>query len=151
MIHSTSEARKCILYAEDDPDHAELVLRSFERRGLRADVVHVSDGEAALDYLLRRGAFAGATHPLPALLLLDLRMPKLDGLEVLRSVKRDPALLGLPVVVLTTSRASNDIEAAQAHHANSYLLKPAVYSDLELLLQVVERYWLLYNVPWSDA
>lgn len=114
-----------ILLVEDNPDHAELVRRSFEGIQNASVLHHVEDGEAALDYLLGKGGYADrAQFPAPDLVLLDLRLPRVDGLEVLRHVKTHPTLRSTPVVVLTTSDAERDAAMAYKHHANGFMTKP---------------------------
>jgi CheY-like chemotaxis protein len=132
----------CVLYVEDDADHAELVLRSLERRNTTAAVVHVGDGEAALDYLSKSER---DEVPRPRLILLDLRLPKVDGLEVLRTLKASPAFAAIPVVILTTSANGQDISRAYQHHVNSYLVKPHDFSGFEAMVQELGEYWLLLN------
>jgi CheY-like chemotaxis protein len=138
----SSEATDVLLYVEDNQDHADLVLDTFSRQHVSARVVHVEDGEAAIAYLQQTDA---GSAPRPRLILLDLRLPKLDGFEVLRTVKSSPELSDIPVVVLTTSASSQDVSRAYAHHANSYLVKPHDYSTLDGLLQLVSDYWLNRN------
>jgi CheY-like chemotaxis protein len=131
-----------ILYVEDNDDHAELVLRCLATHGVRDDVLHLSDGEAALAYLARceRGDVEQ-----PDVLLLDLRLPKVDGFEILRTVKEHAKLRSIPVVVLSTSAKESDLRRAYAHHANSYLVKPEEFTDLDNLLRDVSTYWLSHN------
>ena len=100
---------ECVLYVEDDADHAELVLRTLERNGKKSGVIHVEDGAAALDYL---GRSQRAEVPRPCLVLLDLRLPKVDGIDVLRAIKASPDLATIPVVVLTTSASAQDVSRA---------------------------------------
>lgn len=134
-----------ILLVEDDPDHAEIVLRNLRTGNVANRVVHVADGEAALDYLYRRGTFADNHEPAPLLILLDLRLPKVDGLEVLRTVKSDPHLSSIPVVILTTSAAESDLAKAYSYHANSYLVKPVGLLDFVDLMKTLGYYWLAWN------
>lgn len=139
-------ARARVLLVEDDPAHAELIRRALEDHGAAGSVTHVDDGEEALDYLLRRGAHAApGSAPRPDLVLLDLRLPRLDGLRVLEEVRRRAELDDLPVVVLTTSRSSADIRQAYGAGANSYLVKPLDYEGLSRLLGDVGTYWLRWN------
>src|ERR1035441_7840024 len=113
-----------ILLVEDNLDHAELVRRSLEQFPAASCLHHVEDGEAAVDYIFGRGACADrALFPAPDLVLLDLRLPRMDGLEVLRQVKSHPTLHPTPVVVLTTSDAERDAAAAYGYHANSFVTK----------------------------
>ena len=137
---------RTVLLVEDDADHAELVRRSFEERGVAADVLHVTDGEEALSYLYRRGRWAdAATSPRPHLILLDLRLPKRDGLEVLREIKADSDLQGIPAVVLTTSEAERDMLRAYEAHANSYLVKPDDFPAFSRMMDDLGVYWLGWN------
>jgi CheY-like chemotaxis protein len=138
-----------ILLVEDNPDHAELVQRSFQNHRVANQIYHVSDGEAALDYLLRRVSPAGANpqqdSPRPHLILLDLRLPKIDGLEVLREVKTNEELRRIPVVVLTTSKAQRDLAGAYNNHVNSYLVKPVGFDEFTHLMDDLGYYWLGWN------
>ena len=135
-----------LLLVEDNEDHAELVCRCLEAQPIPHRVVHLADGEATLAYLTRRPPFeAEETAPTPHLMLLDLRLPKVDGLDVLRAVKAAPDLRKIPVVVLTSSAAEPDISGAYAAHANSYLVKPLDADHLERMLRDVGRYWLEWN------
>lgn len=135
-----------ILLIEDDPDHAEMVMRLIHRAHPDVVIEHVSDGEAALDYLHRRGSHAVCLpSPMPRLILLDLRLPRIDGLEVLRSIKSAEPLRRIPVVVLTTSEADSDIAGASRLHANSYLVKPMDLDRFESLIETMGNYWLLWN------
>jgi len=135
-----------ILLVEDNIDHAEMVIRNLEDFPLAHTVVHVEDGEAALDYLYARGPFSHRDPSLlPHLMLMDLRMPKVSGLEVLAQVKGDDRLRALPVVILTTSDAEADVAQAYASHANSYLTKPADFAELGQMLKDLVVYWLNWN------
>lgn len=142
-----------ILFVEDNPDHAELVMRSFEDHRVANQIHHLSDGESALDYLLRRGEFEDPTKsPRPHLVLLDLRLPKIDGLEVLREIRSHKHLERLPVVILTTSYTEIDVSKAYEHHANSYLVKPLDFEKFTRLMQDLGFYWLSWNhYPWPAA
>lgn len=136
-----------ILLVEDNPADVELTLRAFKRRKLSNPVAVARDGEEALDYVHRRGRFA-ADAPLPGVILLDLRLPKVDGLEVLREFKTHPVYRNIPVVVLTTSAEDRDIKRSYELGAASYIVKPV---EFEKFLEVVERidlYWMLTNVPY---
>ena len=135
-----------MLLVEDNPSHAMLITRSLRDQGLSCEVHHVSDGEEALDYLFHRGAYGGkARPPCPCLILLDLRMPKVDGLTVLEEIKADPHLRSIPVVVLTSSDAESDIAMAYERRANSYLVKPGDYRKLLELSRSLHQYWLTLN------
>lgn len=139
-----------ILLVEDNPDHAELVKRSFEDHRVANRLVHVSDGETALDYLFRRQGFVEAeAAPRPHVILLDLRLPKVDGLEVLHQIKTSPDLHHIPVVVITTSATDRDMAEAYDLHANSYLVKPVDFEQFTRLMDDLGFYWLGWNRrPW---
>ena len=135
-----------ILYVEDDPAHAEISLRNLRKARISNTITHVSDGQQALDYLFHEGAFADpATSPTPNLILLDLRLPKVDGLEVLARVKNDEKLQKIPIVVLTTSAAEADILKAYSYNVNSYLVKPLDFNVFSQLLESFGFYWLAWN------
>ena len=139
-----------ILLVEDNLDHAELVMRNLEDFQVANRIIHVEDGEVALDYLYGRGLYADRQqYPMPHLMLLDLRLPKVDGLEVLKTVKTDEALRPLPVVILTTSDADRDMAMAYEYHANSYVTKPVIFDEFSRLLKDLGFYWLAWNKrPW---
>jgi CheY-like chemotaxis protein len=135
-----------ILLVEDDPAHAEIVRRNFINFRMANRLMHVADGQLALDYLFRRGEFQDpAKSPQPNLILLDLRLPKVDGLEVLTTVKANPDLARIPVVVLTTSAAEMDMAKAYGNHANSYLIKPVDFPQFLKLMDALGYYWLVWN------
>jgi CheY-like chemotaxis protein len=139
-----------VLLVEDDPAHAEIVRRNFEDFRMANRLLHVSDGEEALDYLYRRGAFSDpAQSPRPGLILLDLRLPRIEGLEVLKIVKEDGDLCRIPVVILTTSAAESDMIRAYSCHANSYLVKPVDLPKFVDMMKMLGYYWLSWNeYPW---
>ena len=135
-----------ILLVEDDPAHAEIVLRTFKEFRLANRIMHVEDGQAALDYLYRKGEFSDPqTSPRPHIVLLDLRLPKVDGLEVLKQIKSDQDLHSIPVVILTTSEAETDRVKAYDCHANSYLVKPVDFIRFVELMKAFGYYWLAWN------
>jgi len=135
-----------ILHVEDNQDHANLIARGLRKHDADLEIHLAEDGEAALDFLLRRGKYENpASVPQPQLILLDLRLPKLDGLEVLRVVKTDKRLLPIPVVVLTSSDAENDVAKAYEYHANSYLVKPVDFPALTQMMRELGTYWLGWN------
>jgi CheY-like chemotaxis protein len=139
-----------ILLVEDNQDHAELVMRNMEDFQVANTIFHVEDGEEALDYLYGRGKYADRKQfPVPHLMLLDLRLPKVDGLEVLKNIKSNERLRPLPVVILTTSDAERDMAMAYEYHANSYITKPVNFGDFSALLRDLGFYWLAWNKrPW---
>lgn len=135
-----------VMLIEDNDDHAELIQRTLAQHSVANRVIHVSDGEAALDYLFRRGPWADPSHsPRPSVVLLDLRLPRVDGLEVLKSIKQSADLRRIPVVVLTTSETERDVTRAYDHHANSYLVKPIGFEAFASLMNDVGTYWLSCN------
>ena len=135
-----------ILLVEDDPAHAEIVLRNFKDFRLANRIMHVEDGQAALDYLYHKGGFSDQQKfPRPNIILLDLRLPKVDGLEVLKQIKSDQDLHKIPVVILTTSEAEADRVKAYDYHANSYLVKPVDFTCFVELMKVFGYYWLAWN------
>lgn len=135
-----------ILLVEDDPAHAEIVRRSLASFRVANRLIHVEDGQAALDYLLGNPAGdAVALQPRPDLILLDLRLPKVDGLEVLRRIKQDPALKSIPTVILTTSSAEADMLGAYRDGAASFLVKPVDFEKFLKLMEAFGFYWLAWN------
>ena len=136
-----------VLLVEDNMDHDELVMRNLKNHRVANKIVHLSDGQAALDYLFRRGAHTDpADSPRPHVILLDLRLPKVDGLEVLKALKASDDLRHIPVVVLTTSEAERDIARAYSHHVNSYLVKPVGFEQFHQLMESLGFYWLGWNI-----
>ena len=135
-----------ILLVEDNLPHAELVKRTLEAHQIAHRIYHVGDGEAALAYLFRQGEYADpATSPRPHVVLLDLRLPRLSGLEVLKAVRASRELHTVPVVVLTTSTAERDVVCAYEYHVNSYLVKPVDYAQFAQLMHDLCFYWLNWN------
>ena len=135
-----------VMLVEDNIDHAELVLRTLEEHRIANKVRHFLDGQSALDYLYRRGEFSGLTETeRPQVILLDLRLPRVDGMEVLKTIKEDADLKSIPVVVLTTSEAEKDVAKAYYNHANSYLVKPVGFEDFRKLMDDLGFYWLGWN------
>jgi two-component system, response regulator len=135
-----------ILLVEDNAHDVELTLHAFEKRNLGKRVHVVRDGQEALDYLLGDGEYAwrkGA--PQPRVVLLDLKLPKIDGLEVLRAIRRDPELHSLPVVVLTSSREDRDLVESYELGVNSYIVKPIEFSSFVETASTLGLYWLLLN------
>ena len=136
-----------ILLIEDDENDVILVRRALRRSGLEVELRVVRDGGQAIAYLQGAGAYADrASHRLPSLLLLDLKMPGRSGFEVLAWVRAQPALRHVPLVVLTSSRESGDVERAYEAGASSYLVKPVSFDALQSMLTVLGRYWIELNV-----
>jgi two-component system response regulator len=134
---------KRILLVEDSPRDAELVLDALDQ--LANEVVHVRDGADALDYMCRRGEFADRAGGQPALILLDLKLPRVDGLEVLRQVKGDPALKMVPVVMMTSSREEQDLLDSYQLGVNAYVVKPLKFQDFVDAVRQVGAFWGVTN------
>lgn len=135
-----------ILLAEDDPNDVLLIQRAFQRNHVANPVQVVRDGDEALAYLSGQAPFADRErHPLPVLMLMDLKMPRKSGLEVLEWVRQQPGLKRLPIIVLTSSNQSPDINRAYELGANSYLVKPAGFDSLLDLVKNLDMYWLILN------
>ena len=135
-----------VLLVEDNADHAELVIRTLQDHRIANKIKHFLDGQAALDYLLRRGEYTDpASSPYPHMILLDLRLPRVDGLEVLRIIKGQDELKNIPVIILTTSEAEKDVARAYDNHVNSYLVKPVGFDEFSKLMQDLGFYWLGWN------
>jgi two-component system response regulator len=135
-----------ILLVEDSPDDAELTIRALKKNNLANKLVHVSDGEEALDYLFCRGKFSLRTIGKgPRLILLDLKLPKVDGLEVLREVKGNPLTASTPVVVLTSSKEERDIVDSYKLGVNSYIVKPVDFRQFVDAVKDLGMYWLVLN------
>ena len=132
-----------ILMADDDSDDRMLVKDAFDESRLNNDLHFVEDGEQLIDYLYRRGNFAHLKgQPYPGLILLDLNMPKKDGREALAEIKNDPDLRRIPIVILTTSRAEEDILRTYDLGANSFITKPVTFESLVQVVQVLGNYWV---------
>jgi CheY-like chemotaxis protein len=141
---------KRILLVEDSARDAELILTALEPRRVATEVVHVRDGAEALDYLYRRGDFAARSEPQPILMLLDLKLPKVDGLEVLRQIKGDAALKMIPVVMMTSSRQEEDLVRSYELGVNGYVVKPMRFQDFVEAVKQVSGFWADINeVPSS--
>jgi hypothetical protein len=136
-----------ILLVEDNPMDVELTIRAFKRSKMQNPIQIVRDGQEALDYVHRRGAFADPeTSPVPGLILLDIRLPRVDGLEVLRALKSHPVYHPVPVVMLTTSRDDNDVAKSYDLGANSYIVKPVDFDKFLEVIGRIELYWILTNI-----
>jgi two-component system, response regulator len=134
-----------ILYVEDNPLDAELTLRALKRGGLANKVLHLKTGQQALDYLFRQGEFAQRTNELPRLVLLDLKMPGLDGIEVLNAMRADERTKRIPVVVMTSSQDQHDVSQAYKLGINSYLVKPVDFDAFAEVVREAGFYWLAIN------
>jgi CheY-like chemotaxis protein len=141
-----ADARR-ILLAEDSANDAALAQAALRGTGLAGDIVVVRDGAEALDYLYRRGEFANREPGLPAVVLLDLKMPKVDGLEVLRIIKGDPELRALPVVILTSSREEQDVVMSYSLGVNAYVVKPVDFEAFVEAVKMLGGFWAVVNEP----
>ncbi|MFC1492117.1 response regulator [Nitrospinota bacterium] len=142
-----------ILLVEENPDDAKLVIRSFKKQRVANMVHHVTGGGEALDYLFRQGAYADPEKsPRPHMILLDLRLPRMDGLEVLKVIKSSDELASIPVVVLSTSASERDATQAYEDSENSYVVKPLDSQTFTQLMDGLGYYWLAWNfVPWRNG
>lgn len=131
-----------ILMADDDSDDRLMAKEAFEENKLANNIFFVEDGEELLEYLNNKGKYEGANNPLPGLILLDLNMPKKDGREALREIKSDPKLRRIPVVVLTTSKAEEDILRSYDLGVNSFISKPVTFDELVRVIRDLGNYWL---------
>ena len=136
-----------ILLIEDDPKDVELTMTALEEYHLANEVVVAHDGEEALDYLYRRGTFAARSNDNPAVLLLDLKLPKVDGLEVLQQVKSDEKLRVIPVVVLTSSNQEKDMVASYRLGVNAYVVKPVDFHEFVNAIKELGVFWAIINEP----
>ncbi len=146
MIETMTEVE--VLLVEDNPTDAELAVRALKKSNLANKLVWVKDGAAALDFLFSRGEYAGRTQQEgPKVILLDLRLPKVDGMEVLRQVKENPATRTIPVVVLTSSKEDRDVAESYRLGVNSFISKPVEFDAFAKVVSELGMYWLLVNKP----
>lgn len=134
-----------ILLVEDNPSDAELALRSLKKHNLANRVFWAKDGEEALDYLFHRGAFSDSANSLPRVVLLDLRLPKVDGIEVLKQIRATPETCELPVVVLTSSKEERDVMDTYNLGVNSFVAKPVAFDEFAGVVAQLGMYWVLVN------
>lgn len=137
--------RGCVLLADDSATDAELTTRALGLGGVGGNVVWVQDGAAALDYLLYQGSYAQRQPGNPRLMLLDLHMPKIDGLDVLARIKSDPQLRSIPVVIMSSSDEESDMARSYAKQANSYIVKPVDFQRFTDQVALLGQYWLKVN------
>lgn len=145
MVIESSPRIVHFLLVEDNVDHADLVVKTFHRKRLQNTIDHVEDGDSALAYLNREGRYANAKRP--DVVLLDLKLPGIDGLEVLERIKANDSLQSIPVVVLTTSEAERDRAQAYRRRANSYVVKPIDFTRLMEIVDHLQLYWGICNAP----
>ena len=136
-----------ILLVEDDPNDRELTMTTLEEYNLSNEVVVATDGEEALDYLYCRGKFQARTSENPAVLLLDLKLPKVDGIGVLQQIKADDELKMIPVVVLTSSREERDMVASYKLGVNAYVVKPVDFQEFANAIKELGVFWAIINEP----
>lgn len=135
-----------ILLIEDNPNDAEMTIRALHKSNIVNKLVHLSDGAEALDFLFATGEYEGRnTNIKPKIILLDLKMPKVDGLEVLRQIKNDPRTRAIPVIVLTSSKEDPDIKKAYELGVNSYIVKPVGFENFNSSISEMGMYWMLLN------
>ena len=142
---------KRILLVEDNPRDVELTLEALGEHKLANEVVVVHDGAEALEFLFRRGAYKMRTAGNPAVVLLDIKMPKVNGLEVLRAIREDAALKTLPVVILTSSREEPDLREAYRLGSSAYVVKPVKFSEFVEAVKVVGAFWAILNEPPGES
>jgi CheY-like chemotaxis protein len=134
-----------VLLVEDSDDDAEMTLDALNTYHLGNQVVRVEDGQQALDYILLQGEYEGRKNGMPKLVLLDIKMPKVDGLEVLRQLRENPATTDIPIVLLTSSAEERDLHRAYQLHVNSYIVKPVDFEQFVEAIREVGLYWLVLN------
>jgi two-component system response regulator len=156
LLHAAQEEKNAmnqsdepdILIVEDNPNDAELMMRAFKKQNISGVIRVLADGAEALDFLFAKGAYASRrVSDLPKVMLLDVKLPKVDGFEVLKTVKDNPVTRMLPVVMVTSSREDPDIGTAYGLGANSYVTKPVDYDSFTSAIGLVGRYWLSVNRP----
>lgn len=136
-----------ILLIEDNESHAMLAIRGLSKFNGKHKIIHLEDGEVALEYLFRRGVYSDVKKsPRPQLILLDLRLPKIDGLDILKQIKENEDLRAIPTVILTSSMAEPDIIRAYLYYANSYMVKPLDFTEFREQMAEIANYWLKWNI-----
>ena len=134
-----------VLLADDNSTDAELTTRALEIGGVSKNIIWVQDGEAALNFVFRTGPYAGRATPNPRLMLLDLHMPKIDGLDVLERIKQDARTRSIPVVIMSSSDQESDMQHSYSRYANSYIVKPVDFDKFLEMVSQVGLYWSLVN------
>jgi CheY-like chemotaxis protein len=140
-----------LLLVDDNPNDTEMALEALQEHKLANDVVSLKDGAEALDWLYRRGPYASRPEGNPAVILLDLKMPKVDGLEVLRQIKSDPALKVIPIVMMTSSREEQDLVKSYSLGVNAYVVKPLDFHEFIDAIRALGAFWAVLNEPPPQA
>jgi CheY-like chemotaxis protein len=143
MIQETTD----VLLVEDNPNDALLAIRSLKENKLANEIVHLKDGQEAIDYLLQQGSYTGKKVFLPKVILLDLKLPKVNGLEVLKALRAHPETKLVPIVILTSSQVESDLIESYKLGANSYIVKPVDFENFSKSIREVGLYWLILNKP----
>jgi two-component system response regulator len=146
MLKSTTN----ILLVEDNPDDVELTLHALKKNNIINPIEVIRDGQEAVDYLFYKGNYSNSTHPFPGLILLDLKLPKVDGIEILRRIKYDRKRKLIPVVVLTSSKEEKDVIESYNLGVNSYIRKPVDFDQFVETVKHIGFYWLLLNEDVAD-
>ncbi len=139
------EYKKSILIVEDNPDDEELILMAFRKNEIDTEINVMRDGAEALDYLFRKGKYQFEAENLPSLIILDLKIPKVDGTEVLQYIKSNPLTVNVPVIILSSSGEKNDIYNSYKNGANSYLIKPIDFNEFKTLVFCINKFWIDFN------
>jgi len=151
MIQHTANEKIDIVLCEDNGDDAELTIRALSKQGLDKSLIHLRDGEALLQYIYCTGAYAFRSKAvLPRLIILDLKMPKVDGLEVIRKLKSDVRTCMIPIVLLTSSKEDKDIKESYRLGVNSYIVKPVEFEGFIETVCSMGSYWLILNQPYQS-
>jgi two-component system response regulator len=152
MKKDTEENQIEILLIEDNHHEAELTIRSLKKNHLANRLIHIDDGADALDFLFSKGKYTDKEIPMPRLILLDLKLPKVDGLEILRQLKGDERTRVIPVVVLTSSKEEKDVVESYALGVNSYIVKPVNFESFANAISEIGMYWMVLNQdPYSST
>jgi two-component system response regulator len=151
MIENLSNGKIDIVLCEDNGNDAELTIRALSKQGLAKSLIHLKDGEELLHYIYCMGAYAGRNaDDLPRLIILDLKMPKVDGLEVVRKLKSDIRTSMIPVVLLSSSKEEKDIRESYRLGVNSYVVKPVEFEGYIKAISTMAIYWLILNQPYQS-
>ncbi|MEN6520439.1 MAG: response regulator [Armatimonadota bacterium] len=139
-----------ILLVEDNPDDVELTLLAFKESGISDRIVIANDGEEALDYVFKKGKYEGCDHKLPAVILLDLKLPRIGGLDVLKIIRSNPETSCVPVIILTSSKEDEDVVESYSLGANAYVRKPVDYDEFVQAAKALGLFWLAINEPLPE-